>query len=92
LEDEAKNSKPKVGMNVTMSQLDWLIIKTCVVTRSQKQICYNYKKKTKEVSPMKGQCKQKKKKQIHQDIVDELQNIQINNDLLQSCLVTLWIR
>jgi hypothetical protein len=54
LEDEAKNSKPKVGMNVTMSQLDWLIIKTCVVTRSQKQICYNYKKKTKEVSPMKG--------------------------------------
>jgi len=46
-------------------------------------------KKTKEVSSMKGQCKQKEKKQIHQDIVDELQNIQINNDLLQSCLVSL---
>ncbi len=38
IEEEEKNSKPKVGINVAMVEWDQLVMDVCVTTRGQRMI------------------------------------------------------
>ncbi len=55
LEDETKNSAPKVGINVTMVDQDQLVLDLFVTTRGQKTRMLKEELQDREVNPTRGQ-------------------------------------
>ncbi len=77
MEEEEKNSKPKVGINVAMVEWDQLVVDVCVTTQGQRASMLVEEPPEREVSPTRGrETKWEKEKKVHLDVVDELQKIQ----------------
>jgi hypothetical protein len=77
MEEEEKNSKPKVGINVAMVKWDQLVVDVCVTTRGQRASMPVEEPPHKEISPTRGrQTKWEKKRKVHLDVVEELHKIQ----------------
>jgi hypothetical protein len=54
MEEEEKNSKPKVGINVAMVEWDYLVVDVCVTTRGQRASMLVEEPPEREVSPTRG--------------------------------------
>ncbi len=73
MEEEEKNSKPKVGINVTMVEWDQLVIDVCVTTWGQRTSMLVKEPLEKEVNLTRSQqTKWEKEKKVHLDVVEEL--------------------
>ncbi len=73
MEEEEKNSKPKVWINVTMVEWDQLVIDVCVTTWGQKASMLVKEPLEKEVNPTRGQRTEwEKENKVHLDVVEEL--------------------